>query len=172
MNEIAEIFEVGDYVVCRNHGICQVQNITTLDFSVVDRKKEFYVLHPMLEKDGVVYVGVDSHQTSIRHLISKEQALNLIDRIKDIGTLWVSDEKQREQHYKDCVRSCECEGWVKIIKTIYQRQNKRILEGKKTTSIDSRYFKLAEDNLYEELSIALKIPMHQVKDYIAERIEE
>ena len=44
---------------------------------------------------------------------------------------------------------------VKIIKTMLLRQQKRTNQGKKSTIMDDRYFKLAEDFLYSELAFAI-----------------
>ena len=43
-------------------------------------------------------------------------------------------------------------------------------EGKKITAADSRYFKLAEDNLYGELAVSLDLERDKVKDFIEEKI--
>ena len=77
------------------------------------------------------------------------------------------DEKQRESQYKETLRKCDCRELLRIIKTIYQRMQARIAEGKKVTSSDERYFQLAEDRLYGEFAIALGIERDQVKDFIA-----
>ena len=41
----------------------------------------------------------------------------------------------------------------------------------KGTAVDERYFRMAEDNLYSELSIALEIPKEEMEKYIAEHLE-
>ena len=34
------VFERGEFVVCGNKGVCSVEDITTLDISGVDKKRE------------------------------------------------------------------------------------------------------------------------------------
>ena len=41
------MFGIGDYVICGNKGICEVENITTLNISGVDREREYYILKPL-----------------------------------------------------------------------------------------------------------------------------
>lgn len=43
-----------------------------------------------------------------------------------------------------------------IIKLIYQRKKTRQEQGKKTTTVDGRYFNLAENLLYSELELVLQ----------------
>ena len=58
--------------------------------------------------------------------------------------------------------SVESEALVAIIKMIYQRKQKRLAQGKKCTTTDTRYFQVAENLLYVELGIALGKPKQQI----------
>ena len=48
----------------------------------------------------------------------------------------------------------------------------RLKQGKKITATDERYLRMAEGNLYSELSIALGIPESGMEDYIMYQINE
>ena len=102
--------------------------------------------------------------------MTKEEAEELIDSIPEIDELWVSNDKLREEKYKETMKSCECRDWIKIIKTLYLRKQERIAQGKKTTAMDDRYLRLAEENLYSELSLALGIPKDGMEEYITKRM--
>ncbi len=67
--------------------------------------------------------------------------------------------------------SHDCEDLVQLIKTVYTK--KKVLEksGKKTGKTDQTYMKRAKQLLYEELSIALDIPVADVEAYITRCIE-
>ena len=79
----------------------------------------------------------------------------------------MENDKLREEKYKECMRTCECQDWVRIIKTLYARMQKRLAQGKKVTATDERYFRMAEDNLYSELAMALEVPKDEMENYIA-----
>ena len=68
------------------------------------------------------------------------------------------------------MKSCECKDWVKIIKTLYLRKKERIAQGKKTTAMDEKYLRMAEENLYTELSLALGVPKEKMEEHIASRV--
>ena len=53
---------------------------------------------------------------------------------------------------------------------MYQRNQQRNAEGKKSASIDERYFKMAENNLYSELAFAMDKDKEEIKQFIEERI--
>ena len=45
-----------------------------------------------------------------------------------------------------------------------------IAQGKKVTAVDERYMKVAENELYGELSLTLGVPREKMEDYIKERL--
>ena len=161
------MFSIGQYVSCGNKGVCTIENVTTLDISGVDKKKMYYILKPYYMAASTVYVPVDSSATSIRPILTREEAQELLEEIPDIPMLTIQNEKLIEQDYKAAMKTNRCEEWVCIIKTIYARKQKRLQAGRKETAVDGRYFKLAEDNLYGELAIALEMPRSQVCEYIS-----
>lgn len=59
-----------------------------------------------------------------------------------------------------------------MIKTIYTRKQKRLQQGKKMTSSDERFFKIAEDHLYNEFGLALGMESGEVETFITERVEQ
>ena len=48
----------------------------------------------------------------MRAVLTKEEADILIDNIQDIEELWVSNDKLREEKYKETMKSCECKDWM------------------------------------------------------------
>ena len=98
--------------------------------------------------------------------------MKLIDDIKNIDSLWVADEKRRESEYKEAMKRCDCRELVKIIKTIYFRKQSRLKDGKKLTTIDTKYFKLAEENFYGELAISLNMDVKAVKEFVRTRVKK
>lgn len=164
------VFEIGEFVVCGSKGVCVVENIATLDISGVDKKRIYYILKPKYQAGSTVYVPVDSSGESIRKVLSREEAQQLIDAIPKLPLIDIANDKLSEQIYKECMRANSCEEWVRIIKTIYLRKQKRIQAGRKVTAVDARYFHLAEESLYGELAVALGLNREDVEAYITDEI--
>ncbi len=166
------MFETGEYVVYGNTGICKVMGVTTMDVEGIPRDRLYYILRPDGHSEGKIYTPVENSKLVLRRLMTREEAESLIGEIPEIEVLGISDDKQREEKYKQCIRSCECRELVRIIKTVHLRNKDRISKGKKSTATDEKYLKLAEDNLYSELSMLLDVPKKDMVRYIASRIKK
>ncbi len=166
------MFAKGEYVVCGNKGVCMVEDITTLNISGVDKERKYYILKPLYMAGSTVYVPVDTAEESMRRVLSKEQADELIQGIPDIPLITITNDKLLEQEYKGCMKTNCCEEWIKIIKTIYLRKQKRLEAGRKVTAVDAKYFRMAEDNLYGELAVSLSMPRETIESYIAGEMDK
>ena len=60
---------------------------------------------------------------------------------------------------------------VRMIKTLYQHQQKQQRRGKKLHVVDERFMKEAERILYEEFAHVLNIQKEQVVPFIMEEIQ-
>ena len=61
---------------------------------------------------------------------------------------------------------------VKIIKTTYLRNKKRVDSGKKIGDKDDIYFKKAESLLYNSLATSLNMTFNECKEYIINNIDK
>ena len=165
------MFSVGDYVVYGSNGVCRITDIGPMDLPGVSKDKLFYTMTPCYIRDSSLFTPIDNPRVIMRPVMTKDEAENFVESIKDIDEITIKEEKRRELEYKEAVLSCDPEVLVGIIKTIYGRMNERIAEGKKVTSSDSKYFHIAEDSLYGELAISLGIEKDEVKNYIHDKIE-
>ena len=164
------MFQKGEFIIYGNKGVCEVTDISKIAISGASKDRLYYVLRPAQDKEGRIFTPVDGQKTEMRRILNRKEAAELIDSIPSIGNLWVADERQRELNYKQAVNSCDCREWIKIIKTLWLRNQQRLSQGKKITAMDRKYFKMAEDNLYGELSASLEIPKEKMEEYITEKV--
>lgn len=155
-------YEIGDFVSKPVTGICKIENILYLNPQDEKNDKLYYLMKPVEDEKEKIYVPVSNSASRLRLCLTKEEAWNLIKRIPEIPTAWTNNEKMREQSYKEAVKANDPEALVAIIKMIYQRKQKRLAQGKKCTTTDTRYFQVAENLLYVELGIALGKPKQQI----------
>ena len=161
------MFQVNDVVIYGHHGVCEITEIGKLKMPMADQEKLYYTLRPVYRKESAVYAPVENRKIIMRSVITKEEAEVLIKRIPEIETVWILNEKAREVQFKEALHSCDCEELIKIIKTLYQRKQQRIESGKKVTVVDEKYFRQAEDKLYEELAFVLGMEKRNVSTYIS-----
>lgn len=149
------MFSKGNHVVYSNNGICKVEDIVMMNLQ--DENKEYYLLIPINEPTAKIYLPKDYDGNRVRMAMSKEQALELINKIGEIGEIPVVNDKDRERIYKETVASNDPYKLVGILKTISRRKKERELLGRKSTSVDDKYLKLVENQLYGELCHALQV---------------
>jgi CarD family transcriptional regulator len=166
------MFKKGEMIMCGGHGVCRVVDIVGNPIDRLDIKRKFYVLEPVFEKSSTVYVPVDSDKVVMRNIMNKAEAEELIDRVTMIEGVGIKEEKNREEAYKEAIRTYDCQSLVRIIKTLYLRKQNRLREGKKVLSSDEQYLRKAEELLYSEMSLALSIPKEQVSKYITQAVEK
>ena len=166
------MFQIGDIVVYSNHGVCKVIDIGPLAMNVADKERQYYTLAPLYQTESIIYAPVDNPKQVMRDVISRKQADALIQQIDGMEADWITNEKERERKYKETLKSCDCLKLAKMIKTLHIRHDKRAKLGKRMTVVDERYFKRAEEQLYEELAFVLQIELKNVDSYIRKEIEE
>ena len=84
-----------------------------MDIKVIDRPggpkgKLYYELRPYYHQDCKIVTPVDSDKTVIRPLLTRDEALCLIDRIQGVKEMEVTQDKQREERYKEALKTCDC----------------------------------------------------------------
>lgn len=168
--EEVKMFAKGEYVVCPNIGVCLVEDVTKQDMNKVEQSQLYYVLQPVDCKESKIYSAVDNDKMLMRKVISYDEVPQLIDGLRNISPIEINDEKKREEVYKEALKPCECIGWARLIKTIYDRKEVKAKQGKKMTATDTKYLKKAEDFLYQELAISMKLEPTQVKERILNEI--
>ena len=163
------MFEKGALIFYENSGVCRVEDITTLSgMGTGDRL--YYCLSPVGQDGGKIYCPVDSDKVVMRPILTREEALHLIDEMPSIDLLWVPNEKQRKETYRQAIAGCNYQGWVSIIKTLYLRGKIRNQDCKKITVVDKQFLNLAKQCLYGELSAALEIPVEEIEPMILKRL--
>lgn len=164
------MFKKGDYVVYGSSGICEVAEVTTMNMEGIPKDRLYYVLCPYHQTGSRIFTSVENQKIKMRKILTKEEAEQLIQEIPSMETILISNDKLREERFKEGIRSCECREWVRVIKTLYLRIQERVAQGKKIPATDEKYKKLAEKNLYAELSFVLKVPEKEMEDYITKRL--
>lgn len=164
------MFQKGDYIIYRNTCVCRVEE-TNVSFPKSKKSgKSYYKLAPVYET-GIIYIPMDT-TIFMRSIISKEQAMALISKIpqiKEDGTTY-QDHRMLSEHYRSFMNSHECEDLVQLIKTTYREDKASKDTGKKPGAINTQFRKQAETLLHSELAIALNIPVTEVSEYIATRV--
>ena len=164
------MFKINEYVIYGGNGVCKVTDIGVPEISRFDCEREYYTLVPVYET-GKIFAPVDNTKVVMRKVLTREEADDLINNISSVEVKWVENMKDRELEFKSISRDYDCEGFVKIIKTIIERKKKCSSDGKKMSASDTNYLKKAQEYLWGELAIVLNIPKDTVNSYIENRLK-
>ena len=162
------MFEIGDYVVHGNNGVCKVDAVQEMDMGKSTRT--YYTLVPLYAPGSKLFVPADSTKVVTRAVMTKQEAAKLMDEWEEMETLQVENDKNREDIYKAALRSCDTRKWVQLIKTSYLRSQDRLKKGKKITTSYERYLHMAEDNLFGELAIPFEMTKGEAEAYFISKV--
>ncbi len=164
------MFNIGDFVVKPNTGICKINDIVRMSLTGKEKKK-YFELSPIEDNRAKLYVSIDADRTRLRHVMTKEETQDFIEKINEIEPVFIPNDKMREQQYKEAFKTNEPEALVAIMKNLHARSKRRLAQGKKITSTDERYSKQAEKALYSELAFALEADIREIERIITEKLE-
>lgn len=161
------MFHVHDYIFYGSAGVHEITDIGTPDFAEADEK--YYVLHPIFGS-GTTYLPVTA--TGIRPVISKDEALQLID---SLPTMPADDcnykiRSVQEQESRKYFQSHQCSELLRLVKSLHVKQLAAQRSGRRFGQVDDRYLHRAEDLVFGEFAVALGIPKDDVKTFIDNRL--
>lgn len=160
------MFQKGEYVVYGTKGPCFIADITKLSLHGKNSEREYYVLHPVSSPKSVIYTPVDNDKVEIRSIMTNEEAERLIDEIPSIEMMQIRSERLREDQYREVIKGVDLRACVSMVKTLLCKRKVRLEQGRKFTTVDERYLKEAEEQLFDELAISLSKPKEAVIDSI------
>ena len=158
------MYKINDYLVY-GKDVCKVEKIEEKKFN----NEDYYLLRPLKNKTLKISAPVSDKANKIRELISKKELEKLIKKIPEISII-TTDDKFIENEYKKLLSTGTHEDLIKIIKTTYLRNKKRLDNNKKIAEKDKNYFELAEEYLYNEFSVVLGKNFEETKDYIINEV--
>lgn len=164
------MYNIGDYIVYGQKGVCRVGEITHMDTDGELSEKPYYTVYPVNDIRSKVYFPVDTVSSSVRKVMTKQEALALLEQSEKIEIITQSNPKLREEQYKKAILGSDCVKLMQVIKTIYIHKQERIKEGKKMTAADARCLKQAEEKLYGELAFVLDKSKLDVEQELAARL--
>ena len=146
------MFQAGDLLVYGTTGVCRVLSIDRRQERVGSTRQErlYYQLKPIYQ-GGLIYTPVDNDKVSMRPIISRQEAEDLISEIPTL-----------RQH--------DCRSLVELAMSIHAKRRQAESQNRRLGMVDERYLKQAEQLLFGELAAALEIPYEAVQPYIADRI--
>lgn len=165
------MFAINDMISYSFHGVCRISEIAEKNFT--GTSKTYYILHPVNDEGGTIYVPVDNEALvqKMHKVLSSEEVYDMIHSMPQEDAIWIDNETERKEKYKDILAKGDRMELIKIIKAIYFHQKEQQKKGKKLYEMDARFMKTAEKMLYEEFAHTLNIDPKQVLPFILNQLK-
>lgn len=171
LRECRTLYKVGDLILYGGTGVCRVTEIVPKRASRTAPERLYYVLTPLYQT-GTITTPVDNDKVFTRPVISREEAMRLIDQIPTIQAEAYNNQnlQQLENHYKSELESHDCLDLLRLTMSTYRKKAEREQAKLKFGAVDRRYMERAENLLFGELAVALDITRENVQDFIHARL--
>ena len=149
------MFQVNDVITYGAQGVCKI--IGTEEKILGGKKRNYFVLQPVHEKGATIFVPMDNMLAlnKMHRLLTREQVYKLIDSMRTEDTAWEENENARRELYKSILAKGDHSELIRMIKSLYTQKKTREAAGKRLHMSDERYFKDAEQILYNEFQYVL-----------------
>lgn len=164
------MFQIGEYVIYGNNGVCKIEDISLMMLPGINERKDYYTLKPVYE-NSKIFAPADT-KVYMRNLVTSEEIEKLMQIIPSIEEVEFDNKNIRAQqdYYKKMLDTHNCIDLLTIIKNIRIKKEKAIESGKRLGQVEEKYLKIAKDLIDEEFSVVLGIPKNEVDLYIENNV--
>lgn len=166
------MFQVNDVIIYGTQGVCKITG--TEEKTVSGKKKTYFILKPVSNQGATIFAPTDNEVVlrKMRRLLTRDEIHKLIDSMRSENAVWVANESERKELYKSTLAKGDRMELIKMIKAIYTHKKEREAEGKRLHLSDERFFKDAEQILYNEFQYVLDLGgRDDLMSYIFGRLE-
>lgn len=164
------MFNKNDYIIYGSMSVCKIVDIVEEDNPYIGRKS-YYVIQPVYsDKNTIIKIPTDSKKIFMRHLLSKQEVMSIIESIPDLEITKIENDKERSLYYKSVIKNSLCEELTEIIKGITIDEQEKLSIGKKLSKTEEDFKKAAEKLIDEEFATVLDIPVQDVQSFILNHI--
>ena len=167
------MFRVNDVILYGSQGVCEIVAIEEKIIS--GAKKSYFVLKSVNDNGATIFAPTDNEIVlkKMRKLLSEAEINALIDSMPNEETVWIANEAERRECYKNILSSGDHLELIKMIKAIYLHKQELEANKKRLHVSDDRFFKDAEQLLYNEFQYVLKLKSkNELLTYILSRVEK
>ena len=166
MTERKEQFAVGDRVVYRAEGVCEVVDIRKEQF-LGCAEETYYILSPRNDGNSSIYVPVGNEKLTamMRPLLSASEIAALVAEIGEERLEWIDESRSRNAVFREILSLGDRRSLAMLALTVHEYLEKISLLGKKPGSTETGALARACKLLRDEFSEA--IPLHSDKELLA-----
>lgn len=152
------MYEIGEYIVHPGQGVCRVEDI-------VEEPSAMYLLMPVGQRHPMKITYPMASADRLRPVLSRDEAEELIAQYPNMQPDSYTDRSNalEEEHFKREIRTGTCRDSMRIVKTFRLRIAETRARNKKPPVVYERILKQASERSLGELSVALEMPVEDVR---------
>ena len=152
--------------MCKVEGECEQ--------TVKGQKKRYIVLKPVHQINSTLYVPVDNDElkTKFKPLLTGDEIEEIIKEMPEESSFGKKAAASVPSFIHRYLKSGDRKRLAQLVRTLYLRQKHLIAKGRHLHSLDERFFKNAENLLFDEFSAVLGISQDEVFDFIETRLSK
>ncbi|MBO5323187.1 MAG: hypothetical protein J6A88_03695 [Oscillospiraceae bacterium] len=161
---------IGDHVVYGINGVCLVLEKQSQLRN--GQPVEYLVLEPT-EQPGARYfvpTGNALAMSKLRPIMTKEELLALLSSDLLKQDVWIPDENQRKQAYRELINGGDRAALIQMICALQRHKQVQFEAGRKFHQSDENFLRDAQKLISAEFSQILGIPAQKVGEYILSAI--
>ena len=154
------MYKIGDVTFYNAYGICTIQGIEDREFN--GQVQPYYILHSTHYPTLTLYHPVNSDNPQLKKMLSKQEALQLLDYFKQPASTWETRPNTRAQRFKDILNSQSHQKIAQLMNTICRKKVELEAQDKKLSPQDMQILQRIAPILYDELALALDLTKEQI----------
>lgn len=160
------MFQINDVVVHYRDGISTITGIIMMG------DNEYFTIRAKRVGDVSIYVPVLKALNIIRKVMTKEEALQLLDYMNNLPEVYTSNTKQRRDEFKRRLASGAIEdiAFLTKIYLLFVTESFKT-ENVKFGQMDLEMLKDAYNRLLDELSVSLSIDRQHIDEFVINKLQ-
>ncbi|MEG2483724.1 MAG: CarD family transcriptional regulator, partial [Lachnospiraceae bacterium] len=159
---------INDYVIYSYRGICKITDIK--EEGVTKTKRMHYILQPLRDEKATLMTPVENDKVSLRPIISREEAQELMDSLSSLEAEWITNNRLRSTTFTSISRNGSLKDSLGVLIAFLRQQKILKKENKRLTMPDDKILKAIDTRIYEELAYALNVSPESIKREISKII--
>lgn len=165
------MYQMGDMVVYGSHGVCCVAG---QEDRIIDKRTVTYLALEPVGQGGSRFL-VPTHNavamSKLSHILKPEELDALLQSEGIRAAVWIRDENQRKQSYREMISGGDRQKLLAMIHTLYRHKAAQQAAGKKVHLCDENFLRDAEKLLISEIAIVLDMEPDQAKQYLRTKLK-
>lgn len=164
------MFNIGDLIIYSSHGICKIDDIQEKTIAGVTR--QYYILHPVASETHLtISAPVNNDQVLIQGLMTKEEALDVLETFDEDGLEWIDNANKRFNEFSQIVSKGDKKEIARVANTFMRKRIELEKEEKKLYQKDETLLEDIQRVLFHEIAIALDMSYQDVDTMINNQIQ-